>query len=535
MLKEIRCSQLIQKKLEFNSGLNVLTGSDDGANSIGKSSVLMLLDFAFAGDDFLKLCSDVIDNVGIITVEMDFTFGDVRHSFSRSTNDPKVVTFLSEKDTPEKSLDEYRSFLKEVYCFPEYGASFRGAVNPFFRIWGKDNYNPNKPLNSFPSEPYSSIKPNLLKLYSLYGSLRELEKEKSATEKKKSVLKGAFNEGYIKSITKSQKDKCESRLNVLAIEITKIKDSLENYSISANQIINEENMKIKSEKDELVTSLFHLKKRLKRTNDNLTYGNTANKKNFEKLKDYFPEVDIDKLAKIDQFHSGIKKILKAELREEKSLLEEQIESLEIKIKSAETKLLESARAVGRPSGLVDKMLALSLEEKDIRDQIRFREIKSTIDDKVEEISGKIVDSYAKSLSTIESKLNTSMSKYIKKFYKGNPVSPKIKLSETRYEFDHDDDSGTGKAYANMLSLDMSFLEDTYLPALIHDLVVFSNIEDHAIEGIFEEYSSTKKQVFISIDKINRFKSEIQKLIKDNEFLALGPNRLAFGKSWNNRT
>lgn len=175
MLKEIRCSQLIQKKLEFNSGLNVLTGSDDGANSIGKSSVLMLLDFAFAGDDFLKLCSDVIDNVGIITVEMDFTFGDVRHSFSRSTNDPKVVTFLSEKDTPEKSLDEYRSFLKEVYCFPEYGASFRGAVNPFFRIWGKDNYNPNKPLNSFPSEPYSSIKPNLLKLYSLYGSLRELE------------------------------------------------------------------------------------------------------------------------------------------------------------------------------------------------------------------------------------------------------------------------------------------------------------------------------------------------------------------------
>lgn len=535
MLKEIRCSQLIEKKLEFNSGLNVLTGSDDGANSIGKSSVLMLLDFAFAGDDFLKLCSDVIDNVGIITVEMDFTFGDVRHSFSRSTNDPKVVTFLSEKDTPEKSLDEYRAFLKEVYCFPEYGASFRGAVNPFFRIWGKDNYNPNKPLNSFPSEPYSSIKPNLLKLYSLYGSLRELEKEKSATEKKKSVLKGAFNEGYIKSITKSQKEKCESRLNDLEIEITKIKDSLENYSISANQIINEENMKIKSEKDGLVNSLFHLKNRLKRTDDNLAYGNAANKKNFEKLKDYFPEVNIDKLAKIDQFHSGITKILKAELREEKYLLEEQIKLLEVEIRSAETKLLESARAVGKPSGLVDKMLELSLEEKDIRDQIRFREIKSSIDDKVEDISGKIVDSYAKSLSTIESKLNTSMSKYIKKFYKGNPVSPKIKLSESRYEFDHDDDSGTGKAYANMVSLDMSFLEDTYLPALIHDLIVFSNIEDHAIEDIFEEYSSTKKQVFISIDKINRFKNETQKLIKDNEFLTLGPSRLAFGKSWKNRT
>ena len=109
------------------------------------------------------------------------------------------------------------------------------------------------------------------------------------------------------------------------------------------------------------------------------------------------------------------------------------------------------------------------------------------------------------------------------------------MSETRYDFDHNEDSGTGKAYANMVSLDMSFLEKTYLPALIHDLIVFSNIEDHAIEDIFEEYSSTEKQVFISIDKINRFKEKTQKLIKDNEFLALGLDKLAFGKSWKNRT
>lgn len=531
MLKELRCAQLIEKKLEFNSGLNVLTGPDDGENSIGKSSVLMLLDFSFAGNDFIKLCSDVIDNVGIITVEMDFTFDDVRHSFSRSTNDPKVVTFLSEKDTPERSLDEYRTFLKEAYRFPEHSASFRGAVNPFFRIWGKDNYNPKKPLNSFPSEPYSSVKPNLLKLFSLYGSLRELEQAKSATEKKKSVLIGAFNEGYIKSITKSQKVKSESKLNALEIEIKKIKDSLENYSINANQIINEQNMKTKSEKDALVNSLFYLQNRLEKTDDNLTYGSTVNKKNFEKLKDYFPKVDLDKLAKIDQFHSGITKILKAELRDEKSLLEEKIKSLETAIRSAEAILLESARAVGKPSGLVDKLLELSSEEKDIRDMIRFREIKSTIDDKVGEISEKIVEKSTKSLSVIERKLNISMSKYIRTFFKGNPVSPKIKLSETRYEFDHNEDSGTGKAYANMVSLDMSVLEETYLPALIHDLIVFSNIEDHAIENILEEYSSAKKQIFISIDKISRFKNETKKLIKDNEFMTLGPGRLAFGKSW----
>jgi hypothetical protein len=535
MLKEIRCAQLIKKKLEFNSGLNVLTGPDDGANSIGKSSVLMLLDFAFAGDDFIKLCSDAIDNVGIITIEMDFIFDDAKYRFSRSTNDPNVVTFLNEDGHPEKSLDEYRNFLKKIYCFPEYGSSFRGAVNPFFRIWGKDNYNPNKPLNSFPSEPYSSVKPNLLKLFSLYGSLRELEKEKALTEKKKKVLKGAFSEGYIKSLTKNQIAKNEVRLTELESEITQIKLSLENYSINANQIINEENLKIKSETDVLVNNLFHLKNRLKRTDDNLTYGSTINKKNFEKLKEYFPEVDADKLAKVEQFHSGITKILKAELREEKALLEEQIESLELEIKSAEWKLLESASVVGQPSGLVDRMLELFSEEKDVREQFRFREIKSTIDSKVDEITEQIVKNSTISLSAIESNLNSAMSKYINKFYKGNPVSPKIKLSETRYEFNHNEDSGTGKAYANMISLDMSLLEKTYLPTLIHDLIVFSNIEDHAIEDIFEEYSSTNKQVFIAIDKVNRFKEVTQKLVKTSEFLALSSEKLAFGKSWKNRT
>lgn len=535
MLKELRCEQLIEKKLEFNLGLNVLAGPDDGTNSIGKSSVLMLLDFAFAGDDFIKLCSDVIDNVGILTIEMDFVFGGSRYSFSRSTNDPKVVLFLSEDESPEKSLDEYRKFLRKIYGFPEDGSSFRGAVNPFFRIWGKDNYNPNKPLNSFPSEPYSSIKPTLLKLFSLYGALNALEKEKAAAEKKKIVLKGVFKEGYIKPLTTRQKEKSEERLKELESEIAKIRLSLERYSINASQIINEENLKKKSEKDGLVSSLFHLKNRLKRTDDNLTYGNTVNKEKFRKLKEYFPDVDIEKLAKVDQFHSGITKILKAELREEKALLEEQIESLELEIRMIESKLLESAKVVGDPSGLVDKMLELSSEEKDVRERLRFREIKSTIDDKVDQVKGEIVESSTKSLSYIEQKLNAVMSKYINKFYKGNPVSPKLKLTETRYEFDHNEDSGTGKAYANMIALDMSFLEETYLPALIHDLVVFSNIEDHAIEDILDEYSSTRKQVFIAIDKVKRFNEETQDLIKRNEFLTLDSERLAFGKSWKNRT
>lgn len=535
MLKELRCNKLINKKLEFGEGLNTLIGPNDGTNSIGKSSVLMLIDFALSGDDFIKLSSDVIENVGIITVEMDFVFDGDKYSFSRGTNDPTVVTFLSERESPEKSVSEYRDFLKKNYKFPEESTSFRGAVNPFFRVWGKDNYNPNRPLNSFPNEPYAKIKQNLLQLFSHHSSLKDLENEKKTTQNQKNILKGAFKEGYIKPLTKKEREKSEIKLQEVEAEIEKIKDSIEIYSINANQIVNDKNLSLKSEKDHLVRSLFNLKGRLKRIENNLTYGSTVNKKHFEKLKKYFPNVDSAKLAEVDQFHSGVTKILKAELRNEKDMLDKQVKSMELEILTIENKLVDSLGMIEKPSGLVDRMLDLSFKEKDLRDQIRFRDIKSTVDTKVEELSVQITERTVQSLSKIEEILNSEMSKNINVFYENNPVTPEIKLSETNYDFLHNDDSGTGKAYANMVAMDMGFLKRTYLPALIHDLIVFSNIENHAIEEIIEEYSRAKKQVFIAIDKLGRFRNETQEITRKHKFLALDSKNLAFCKSWKQRT
>jgi hypothetical protein len=285
----------------------------------------------------------------------------------------------------------------------------------------------------------------------------------------------------------------------------------------------------------LIENLFNLKGRLNRVLDNLTYGSTVNKKHFEKLKEYFPNVNSAKLTEIDQFHSGVTKILKAELRNEKDIIELQINSIELEILSIEDKLVKSLGMLEKPSGLVDKMLELSIEEKSLRDQVRFREIKLTIDTKVGELSEEITDRAVESLSKIEGILNSTMFKYINIFYENNPVTPEIKLSETRYDFLHNDDSGTGKAYANMVAMDMSYLEKTYLPVLIHDLIVFSNIEDHAIERIINEYSKSKKQVFIAIDKLGRLKNETQQLTKEHKFLVLDSNHLAFCKSWKKRT
>ena len=62
MLHEIYCQEFSQKRIRFNSGLNVVLGTNMGDNSIGKSTFLMIVDFVFGGDTYAK-SKDIQRNV----------------------------------------------------------------------------------------------------------------------------------------------------------------------------------------------------------------------------------------------------------------------------------------------------------------------------------------------------------------------------------------------------------------------------------------------------------------------------------------
>lgn len=50
MLLEVRSDKFRQSAIQFRAGLNVVLGDDNATNSIGKSSLLMVLDFVLAGN-----------------------------------------------------------------------------------------------------------------------------------------------------------------------------------------------------------------------------------------------------------------------------------------------------------------------------------------------------------------------------------------------------------------------------------------------------------------------------------------------------
>ena len=62
--------------IHFHKGLNVILGSRDGTTSIGKSTSLLLIDYAFGGDSYLK--TDAIKTLGEHEIQFSFLFKNER-------------------------------------------------------------------------------------------------------------------------------------------------------------------------------------------------------------------------------------------------------------------------------------------------------------------------------------------------------------------------------------------------------------------------------------------------------------------------
>ena len=111
MLIEIRSEKFRTNQIEFHAGLNVILGDTNATNSIGKSTMLMVIDFAFGGGDLLEHNSDIVQELGHHDYRFAFQFEDEVHRFCRDTSQPQVVFKCGpdfELGAP-MSLDDYTS------------------------------------------------------------------------------------------------------------------------------------------------------------------------------------------------------------------------------------------------------------------------------------------------------------------------------------------------------------------------------------------------------------------------------------------
>lgn len=86
--------ELVPLSYEFHSGLNAVVGDEIASNSIGKSTMLMIIDFVFGGEDYIKKNHDTVDQLGHHDFRFVFEFLDKEYFFVRSTNEYKSVSIF---------------------------------------------------------------------------------------------------------------------------------------------------------------------------------------------------------------------------------------------------------------------------------------------------------------------------------------------------------------------------------------------------------------------------------------------------------
>ena len=137
---------------------------------------------------------------------------------------------------------------------------------------------------------------------------------------------------------------------------------------------------------------------------------------------------------------------------------------------------------------------------------------------------------------LQNTVNLRMAEVNDFLYSGRKTPPTLTLNDLQYTFQTRDDTGTGTSYKGLVVFDLSVLELTQLPIIVHDSVVLKQIADEAIETILMKYQSIGKQVFIALDKAPSYTGPATEILEKTTVLSLSKdgNEL-FGRSWNDKS
>lgn len=532
MLKEIRCDKFIEPVIEFRKGLNSVLGDDVSTNSIGKSTLLMIIDFVFGGNTFISKNSGSIEHLGDFSFKFKFKFGNEKSYYLRQTANPDVVSVCDEKYNPlnEISTKEYTSILLKNYEINHPHISFRDVVGLFSRIWGKDNYSVDKPLLSFPKEADEISISRIIKLFGLYDKIVETTKKLKDKKDSRKFLNGAIRKNYIPKITKTKFQKNSKQLEDIEKEILDIKENILKFTLNVEELTNKEVIELKVEKSKLLKEQSLILNKIKRLDLNLNQKRIKSK-HLDRLSTFFENPNEERIIEIESFHNKISSILTRELTTTKELLEKENQIFIEKIEEIDLKISSLLSNVSSPKYIVDKIYELTIESNKLKNENRFYQEKIDITEEVKEIEIDIDALIGDILTEIEVKINKELIEINEKIHDKGKKIPKIKLGRKTYQFDHSSNTGTGKSYADLIEFDLAILKLTVLPFLIHDSILFKNIEDVAVDKIIEQYSNFGNQIFISIDGIGKYDSKSIKTLNESKVLELSKDRKLFNKDW----
>lgn len=533
MLVEIRCDRFRTGVVSFQAGLNVVLGDENATNSIGKSTLLMVIDFGFGGGDLLTHNTDLVSELGEHDYFFSFRFEDEVFRFRRGTFESDVVYACDAQYEPVRaiSVDEYTAFLKQSYHIDLPDLSFRALVGLYARIWGKENLSVDRPLHIVPAQNGSECVNTLLKTYRRYDTIRDLSAELASAEAKSKAINAATRQAIIPSVGKRQYTDNQKRISALEAELADIRDNLAKYATNLSAIVNRDVLELKFEKDRLLSQRLTLTGRLQRIQANLRNNRHVRRESFRELIQYFPDVDQGRLARVEEFHNDVARLLKTELEQSANQLEQQLGQIDLAIRELDDGMASTLSSVEDPGLLVDTVYEVASELEKAKKINERYENNVSIRDDLQRLWKELTQEKQKVLSLVQNTVNDGMRRIVTSAFGEDRKSPHLSLRGNGYTFEVNEDTGTGTAYTSLIVFDLTILLGTILPFIVHDTILFKNIENDSVAALLRTYLSSQKQSFIALDEVQKYGSEVASLLRGKSAIELSDDQLLYVKDW----
>lgn len=533
MLSEIYCDKFYQKTIRFREGLNVVLGTPDADNSIGKSTLLLIVDYAFGGDIYAR-ASDIVKNIGEHKIGFKFQFEDGEHTFLRAVPDSAKIWRCDSDYGPLDLIakEQFTEWLSKKYELNLYQLSFRDAVGRYIRVYGKDNYDEKHPLNITSKEPNQKAKKALLKLFDGYKVLSDYEKVANEAKEECQTYKKAQENNFIVKIGKRQYEKNEKEVTNKKKEIEELTQKLDKGLLDIDTSASERAIELKRELTPQKRMRSKLHNKIALLDENLNYTFSETTESFEQLKQFFPSVNVKHLSEIETFHKKIATIFDAELQEERKRTQKQLDEVNKDIQLLENELSGLIKNPNLSTVVLQKYAeTLTQIEKMQQENEAYRK-RVLLDERNKTASKNLERVQKEQYGGVEATINSEMERINATLYSEKANPPILHLEGNSYEFFTQDDTGTGIAYKGLVVYDLAIASLTKLPILVHDSLILKQISDEAVENILVRYMESGKQVIISLDKQDSYSKRTAEILEKQCVLHLAPNgRELFGRAW----
>ena len=539
MLKEIRCVHFSHSPIEFHSGLNVILGDDDAKNSIGKSTVLMVIDFVFGGSTFTaKDDAGAIRELGPHRYDYSFQFGARQMYFSRDTDSPDLVRECNEayEAQRELGLDEYNRLLKRMYGLDGLDGTFRNIVSPFSRIWKKGGLDPSHPFIAADKETSAAAIARLVDLFGRSPDVAQERKTLDGLKGRKKLIGGSMAASIIPRITKTQYEENTRSIESNRSQIEQLKNGFGGALNVYESLFDETLQKKQQRKIELGGHRVELQNKVRRLEREISGITPRLAANIALVADFFPTVDVQRLEQVEAFHQKIGSIVKKELTDELISTIEQERAAAAEVTQLDREIQSSLQSKGMPDDVFNKVFELKGAVDKASNENAHFESKVNIDSAVKRSNDRLENIYAGIFLAIEDQVNSKLRSFNKVVYGASRVPSELRIKgPTSYLFTSPDDTGTGKSFAGLIGFDLAMLSMTTLPMAIHDSVIYKNIEVPATVRILRILSAMRsKQIFLSFDEAKKFGPYIERLLKRFTVLKLANDDLLYKKDWRGR-